>query len=136
MDAVKTLSACDAGSNLVGVALDRLLRSAEALLRNMTGKTDGDDHYIALSDHLKTVPLSTPEYATAVQRLKNARQYDIQGETGAAQYEVILLLRGVAKRLEAYVAPPASVAMPGFRPLLQSRGSGFAESGPPRECPP
>jgi hypothetical protein len=44
---------------------------------------------------LAWLPLTTAEFATAVNRLANARSYSRSGEAGAACYELHLLLRSL-----------------------------------------
>jgi hypothetical protein len=44
---------------------------------------------------LECLPLTTAEFATAVNRLENARAYLEVGEPGAARFELLLLLRSL-----------------------------------------
>jgi hypothetical protein len=44
---------------------------------------------------LALLPLSTAEFALAVNRLENARHYLLAGEHGAAGYELRLLIRSL-----------------------------------------
>lgn len=44
---------------------------------------------------LESLPLPSNEYYTAITRLKNGRQYVAEGETGAALYELQMLLRSL-----------------------------------------
>jgi hypothetical protein len=85
-------------ANLISKAYDRLTQVTEWLLRDVTNGVKDSPHYDTVRELLKTVPLSTDEYGLATQRLKNAWQYAIQGERGAARYELALLVRNLAQR--------------------------------------
>jgi hypothetical protein len=51
-----------------------------------------DDNLLDALAMLNALPLSTSEFGLAVSRLKNARRYYVAEETGAARFELQLLL--------------------------------------------
>jgi hypothetical protein len=83
---------------LVSTAFERLIHVAERLLRDITDGVSDSSHYDNVKELLATVPLSTDEHALASQRLANAWRYAVQGENGAARYELTMLVRNFAKR--------------------------------------
>lgn len=87
------------GSHMVGEAFSRLIQASKQLMLGIACASDESQDYDAVWDFLRMAPLATAEYALAVQRLANAREYAARGEKGAAQYEMKLLTRGIAKGL-------------------------------------
>src|SRR4029077_2092075 len=90
--------------NVMNNQLDRLLAGSIW--------TQGSERICALLDHaqaggfadadfnearlaLECLPLSTDEFATAINRLANARSYLQAGERGAARFELLQLLRSL-----------------------------------------
>jgi hypothetical protein len=72
--------------------LQSAVRRLEGLAAHVrSGLADVADFHQA-REGLAWLPLSTPEFALAVERLENARDYLLAGEQGAAGYELRLLI--------------------------------------------
>jgi hypothetical protein len=78
-------------------ALGRVVRAARRLMRSLAHGPVEERDYQQVDDLLGGIALSTEEYALARRRLANARRYAHLGEMGAAQYEVTMMARGVAR---------------------------------------
>jgi hypothetical protein len=82
------------------VSIEAICSELANCLRGIAvGRARDDANIQALAEAahlLEALPLSTGEFAVASNRLGNARRYLDAGERGAAQYEVQLLIRGVA----------------------------------------
>ena len=60
-----------------------------------TVQSDASRHWHALHEVLHALPLGTDQFATVINRYRNALRYFLQGETGAARYELDLLRGGL-----------------------------------------
>jgi hypothetical protein len=85
-------------SSLVSAAFARLVHAGKRLLADISNNSRDSRHYDEVRELLATVPLSTGEYAVAILRLQNAMRYACRGQKGAALYELIMLVRNLAKR--------------------------------------
>jgi hypothetical protein len=85
-------------TNLISAAFERLINVVERLLRDVANGVTDSPQYDNVKELLATVPLSTDEYAIASQRLSNACRYAAEGESGAARYELTLLMRNFINR--------------------------------------
>jgi hypothetical protein len=66
-----------------------------AFLDHAQAGGEGDAEFNQARLALECLPLSRGEYATAINRLMNARSYFHAGESGAARFELRLLLGGL-----------------------------------------
>ena len=82
-------------------SLDELYRLLAKCLHRVTHAIQGPEHQLDELHHacslLEAMPLTTGEFALATSRLDNARRYFQSGESGAAHYELNLLLHNFAQ---------------------------------------
>lgn len=72
--------------------------SLRGIMRQIARQGGGvNEHFDNTHLALQALPLATAEFAQAQANLRNARQYLDQGETGAARYEVHMLLKRLPK---------------------------------------
>ena len=71
------------------------------LVRHASEGVLDDDGFEQAFKLVASLPLSTEEFAVAVNRLKNARQYVDDAEFGAALFELRLLHRGFSRDLSS-----------------------------------
>jgi hypothetical protein len=83
---------------LVRGAFMRLMQAARKLIRDVRDGRKESRHRFEVEDLLTTVLLTTEEHALACRRLANAMQYAVEGETGAACFELRMLLRSLIRR--------------------------------------
>jgi hypothetical protein len=76
-----------------GTARQTLVNLAESLV-DRSGVADSPG-WTLMRLTLDALPLDTETFALALNRLNNARAYWEEGETGAARYELRLLLGGL-----------------------------------------
>ena len=69
----------------------QLEEALQQLLAAILARPAFDAEFARLSRLLEALPLSSEEFATAVNRLDNARHYLAAGEGGAARFELRLL---------------------------------------------
>jgi hypothetical protein len=94
--------AIDPESLAVSDVLDPLKERLQSTVRRLeglaaharSGLADVADFHQA-QEGLAWLPLSTAEFALAVNRLENVRHYLLAGEQGAAGYELRLLIRSL-----------------------------------------
>jgi len=68
---------------------------AALLVRVCRGGRCVEARYRWIRGLLESLPLATNEFALAVNRLNNGRRHALEGETGAALYELQMLLRSL-----------------------------------------
>lgn len=83
--------------------VDSIRTYAQRLIRNLLerarigGSADTEFNYARMT--LERLPLTSAEFATAINRLANARTYLHAGEKGAALFELRLLFRSLETRI-------------------------------------
>lgn len=81
-----------------------LRQAIEHLLVNLH-RPDVPNDVQDVRDLLDSLPLATDEYATALNRLRNAHRYLVSQERGAARYELRLLAGSLRNQREVNVRP-------------------------------
>ena len=76
--------------------LESLFASVSRELERLIADLGLTDVWSRARDMLCMLPLSTNEYATAMNRLNNAQRYMAAGQSGAARFELKLLARRFA----------------------------------------
>ncbi len=97
MNAADSPMFCRAAANTLVEIFDQLAAAAWRTLRSLAAGVNVEAHFDAMRLLLQAAPLSTAEYALAVQRLANAHAYWLQGEQGAAGFEIKLLARSLTR---------------------------------------
>lgn len=83
--------------NSVSAAFEHLIWAAkQSLLDVAVGMTDSL-HFDEVKELLAALPLTTDEHSKSLLRLRNGITYAAQNETGAARYELALLLHNLSK---------------------------------------
>lgn len=101
MSSSRNIQVREGHATLVSAAFERLLRAIRRLLADVSKGVAESAHYETVTESLNSVPLTTEEHALAMQRLKNVSHYALQGEHGAASYELSMLTRSLATRRQA-----------------------------------
>ena len=96
-----------------------LVRHLQQLIDRSLALTAGDDALLDAVALLNGLPLSTSEFAVAMNRLRNAHRYLTANEPGAARYELRLLMCSVR---------PEADSQPIRRTLRSSRVIGTGET--------
>ena len=77
-------------------ALDAFVHRITTVVRQVRESTVTEQHWDELRQILESLPLTTQEFGQASNRLNNSRRYAETNESGAAQYELRMLLRSFA----------------------------------------
>ena len=91
---VKSLGPTEPPTWLVRVQ-EALGKGVETLLEQTFDSIVSAPEWDELEELLESFPLPTAQFALAMNRLNNARNYFVAGEPGAARFELRLLLRGL-----------------------------------------
>jgi hypothetical protein len=82
-----------------------LSQAIEHLMRCLNQDADVLEGMQEVRGLLDSLPLSTDEYGTASNRLRNAYRYLVSQERGAAKYELRLLVGSLSDQRDAEVRP-------------------------------
>jgi hypothetical protein len=93
MSSVHDFWAPQSRTPLVSAAFERLIHAARRLSRDIAGGMDDSLYYDRVKELLAAVPITTGEFAWAMSRLENAKEYAAAREIGGACYELKLLVR-------------------------------------------
>ena len=74
---------------------EALGKGVESLLEQTFDSIVSAPEWDELAELIESFPLPTAQFALAMNRLNNARNYFVAGERGAARFELRLLLRGL-----------------------------------------
>ena len=89
----------------IGDVTRQIQRSIQKLMLSLQNSMNPRDSLERIRENLESLPLATEEFDLAKSRIRNARRYLDSGETGAARYEVRMLIRGLNEHLDA-IDPP------------------------------